>query len=469
MAQDPKWDELLLDPERLVQRLREDLGERGALMVGLKLAQKYENVRARREGLQFRDLPHDLPAHDLSQTGWGVIFTQNDRAMIKRRLESFLEKRARSAGPLYKEMIYRPGESSHDFLWKRHGSAPGVFRPSRMPYFLLIVGSPEEIPFEFQYQLSINHAVGRLYFDEPEGYEEYAAKVLKAERMSRPLSRRTVFFSPDKEERVLQGVKNYLVYPMKERLENWTQEWTFEIYEGAKAGKRELANLLVGQDRPGLVLVASHGKSITPGHADQEALQGAIDCGDGAFNAEDIGEDSPPGGQVVFLFSCHGVGTPLEDSFPDLLPNLMEARPDPIALRPFVAKLPQTLLRRGTLAVVGHVDRSWTHSFLWQTFGQKIEALETLADSLKQALAGERIGHALRSLNRLHNAIAANLLVPLEQLRNGEEVEPYHLKMLWIASNNMRNLIVLGDPAVYVLGRRVRLHDRKVVYRSTES
>jgi hypothetical protein len=37
-----------------------------------------------------------------------------------------------------------------------------------VPFYLLLVASPEEIPFEFQYLLDIYGDVGQLRFDDPD-------------------------------------------------------------------------------------------------------------------------------------------------------------------------------------------------------------------------------------------------------------------------------------------------------------
>src|SRR6185295_2294271 len=84
---------------------------------------------------------------------------------------------------------YRPGESRLDFL-TRHGVGPGVGDPALMPRFLLLVGGPDEIPWEFQHDLALGHAVGRLSFDAPAHYARYAERVIAIETEGRETPRR---------------------------------------------------------------------------------------------------------------------------------------------------------------------------------------------------------------------------------------------------------------------------------------
>ena len=138
----------------------------------------------------------------LDQTGWGVIFPAaldpNLLAALKEALGELLALRRSHAGDLYREYSggegYRAGESKDDLL-TRHGSGPGVVDPARFPYYVLLAGDPESIPYRFQYEMDVAHAVGHLSFETLDEYAQYARSVVAAETDQVTLPRRAGFIA----------------------------------------------------------------------------------------------------------------------------------------------------------------------------------------------------------------------------------------------------------------------------------
>ena len=92
-----------------------------------------------------------------------------------------------------------PGESAAAWL-ARHGSSLNIVDPHHgVPFYLLLVGDPTALPYEFQYTLDIYWAVGRLAFDTPDEYRRYAASVVAYETADPPPGRKRIaVFAPER-------------------------------------------------------------------------------------------------------------------------------------------------------------------------------------------------------------------------------------------------------------------------------
>ncbi len=59
---------------------------------------------------------------------------------------------------------------------------PGLVDPREMPFYVMLVGTPEQIPYYFQYQLDVMRGVGRLDFgSDVDAYDRYARAVVASE------------------------------------------------------------------------------------------------------------------------------------------------------------------------------------------------------------------------------------------------------------------------------------------------
>ena len=451
------------DRDRRARRLAAWLESSG------QLARRRDELRRCRRLVRrrkTRDLPRRFDPDDLAVTGWGLIHPRSVDPAVLAALEPLLEHRRRRAGDLYRRLVYGGEETDQpladEFLWDEHGAAPGVIDVRKLPYYLLLVGGPEEIPFEVQYQLSIDRAVGRLCFDDPAAYRAYAEAVVRAERRGVDLPRRWSVFSVE-HDRTTRRLARHFVRPLRARLGREIPLWQGEIWDRQAAEKASLLARLA-EAPPALLLAACHGLRLPPGELEeQQRRQGALICqdspGSGRTRPEHClhGGDLPPelrlDGLIAMLFACYGAGTPVEDGFPHEAEGAtLDTPPGALALAPFVARLPQEMLKRGALAVLGHVDRGWTLSFSWVLQGKPKAAIENLEEAVRELFAGRRIGHALRPLARRYAVLGAHLAAELEHRRFGEPVDAEHLAMLWTAHNDARNFVILGDPAVRLLG-----------------
>ncbi len=414
---------------------------------------------------------------DLAKTGWAVVFPaamdDKRREAIKEALSPMLQRRQEKAGDLYRVFEGETGyrirgendrpESTRDFFKRQVPEIkPGMPKLAQMPYYVLLVGSPEEITYEFQYQLDVMRGVGRLDFgNDLEAYARYAQNVIAAETGAVQLPRRGTFFSvrnPGDDATLISD--RYLVRPLLSNLQQPDDElplqfgWNLDLT--ASGARTELERLLSGGSQtPALLFTASHGMVFPPDDPQRQLReQGALLCQqwvkdmpvsrDDYFAAEDLGNANLLG-LVAFFFACFGAGTPKYDYF-----NHPQAKTrNQIAPYGFTSALPKRMLRQGALTVLGHVDRAWGHSFI--SAGSNV-ANEAFVAALRHLLNGDPVGFATDpGFNLKYADYAVVLNDNLKQLHDDPtSIRDEDLVALWTAHNDTRSYVVLGDPAVSI-------------------
>lgn len=422
------------------------------------------------------DTVFDADPRKLEEAGWGVVWPPDVRPEVREALRPLLDRRRAQAGAAserrFRELDYRPDDSKLRFLG-RHGAGPGPVDPDRLPYYLLLAGGPEEIPYPFQYQLDVQYAVGRVAFDAAEDYARYAESVVAAERGAergearRP--RKAQFFSVTHDgDRATRRCHDVLVEPLIRRFsqraaqaEDRAGAWELATVSGGFATKAVLADL-VGGGAPGLLFTSSHGMGFSPDDPRQSRHLGSLLCRDwpGAaawrgpipaehyFSADDVGDSADVAGLIAVAFACFGAGSPSEDGYERHRSGRSRRR----AARSLIARLPQRLLahpRGGALAFVGHVDRAWTYAFDWPGAGENVQAFDS---ALQKLLAGYPVGAAMEYFGQRYAELSTLLSQTLDDIEYGAEADPRALFHLWTANNDARSYVVVGDPAVRLPG-----------------
>ncbi|MEM9456887.1 MAG: hypothetical protein AAGF11_22100 [Myxococcota bacterium] len=405
----------------------------------------------------------DVDPKSIAQSGWGIIFAHDADPAIVEALQPLLDHRKAEAASInperYREFSgssgYRPNERKAAFLTRQKAPTSGPVDPDRMPYYLLIVGSPEQISTEFQAQLDLQHAVGRLHFETLDEYESYAHSVIASETGKVKVARRLGLFGV-KHDRATKMSAEGLIAGLDRYVQDKCPDWTTDVRVEEQATKAELTKLLGGEQTPAVLFTASHGVGFPNGDPRQLAHQGALLCQDWSgsqravlpeeyFCRDDLGDSARLAGLITFLFACYGGGTPKYDAFFHRSGERTE-----IAPHAFMAGLPTRMLghpRGGALAAVAHVERAWGCSFYSRKVGHQIAVFESF---MKRLLDGHPVGSALDCFGNRYGELSSGLLEKLEGLKYGEEISEVEIANDWTANNDARNYVVLGDPAVRV-------------------
>ena len=163
-------------------------------------------------------LPLDVDPADVTRAGWAVVFHEDESDAVKKALEPLIEHRRREIGDdtIVKVLDYKKQDESMAAWLARHGVGQGNVIPANIPYYVLLVGGPDRIPFDFGQHLDVEYAVGRLHFDKAEDYSTYAQSLIDYETGDLvPNAKEVAFFAPRHEfDRATQLSADLLVNPL---------------------------------------------------------------------------------------------------------------------------------------------------------------------------------------------------------------------------------------------------------------
>jgi tetratricopeptide (TPR) repeat protein len=326
-----------------------------------------------------------------------------------------------------------------------------------------------EIPYSFQYQLDVSHAVGRIDFETPEEYRRYAHSVVQAESEMELRNKTAAIFVPTyawdpsssrrlHEEQLVEKVKATIEQAGRNR--GWSIQ---QPYIGGQANKAALDGLMRGTTKPALIFAAGHGVRLSRGNSQQREQQGGLFCAGGQagagtrpekdksgyFVAEDLPKHSKVHGLIAILAASNSAGSPEYDGFS--LPWGGRRKRD--VVHPFVARLAQRLLshrKGGALAIIGRIERyaSTVTESTGLTGADVYSADADMLRALQKLLEGYPVGAVLEPLNRRYAELASDLFENVNTSSRVTAAQKKSAERRLAKIVEARSWAIIGDPAV---------------------
>ena len=346
--------------------------------------------------------------------------------------------------------------------------------PASSPIICCWSVRPELIPFEFQYLLGVDYAVGRLRSITPTNttamrarsiaYESGAARCPTPSRSligaraipatAPPISAPSLLIDP-----LANGIAGRRPDASSSAIQVGYER---KLLLGRRTPPRPICSRrCTPRSRPRCCSRPRTAWQFVSGQSRAGASQGALLCQDwpgfGSVKPEhflaaaDIADDANVNGMVALLFACFGAGTPDADQF---LMDLSQAgTAPPLAPKPFIAALPRRLLAHpngSALAVIGHIDRAWGFSIQAPKVSEP--QIVPFRNSLGFIMKGTPVGHAMCGQFGARFAALSALLAErnLADRAARHAAERPRLVTAWIERNDAQNYVLLGDPAARI-------------------
>lgn len=428
----------------------------------------------------------DADRYNLEAQRWGVIAPVGEAGdLMLEAIKSLMDHREKEQGSKVKEYRVPPMNFNEAVDWRN--TELNAAEPEERPWYLLILGDLHQVSMELQQVLAFESCVGRLHVGTPDGevdeagYAAYAKKVLVHERHTAQADVPDVLlYTAQDDTPATRAGHRLLVEPCLEVMQTRWKAKRPNLNPRLVPSGRDALLRAAREARAGVMVTVAHGlgrpQSGWGSPEEQRALQGALSLGGDVKLSGDMMRQTPflPGG-LWFNVACFGAATPATSVYIEWVEQLVQSKADGSSTiervlrglpakgeRPFMAALPQALLanEQGPLAIIGHCDLAWVNSF--EQLGKGWNSLSShIRSGLETVSKGNRVGVGFQALVRayqtVHNGFMLNEEARVRARRDGIEtsIDAVKQSALWMLLNDLRNYVLLGDPAARLPVRRV--------------
>lgn len=400
------------------------------------------------------------------RVGWGLVLPERT-GLSKEQLASGTDApepiqrllRERGNAPLFR---YIPGWANR-FTHLRNYRAgkdlsiafsPEGIAPAALPKYLLIYGTPSEIPWDFQYALNAGRrCVGRLAL-QGDALENYVSRLLDDWRDSAAQIDQAVAWAVDHgADDITHLMRNFIAAKIYKQ---WVQDDTLRdkalFFDGESP--RATASDLIGalaRRKPSLIVTTSHGQ--TGPLNDQETMKARlglpIDQNYQALDPQQVLDKWEPDGAIWYAHACCAAGSASETLFAGLVDEgsgIDRVLKAVAGLGSLIAPLPHALLsaKKPLRAFIGHVEPTFDWSISHPSTGQP------LTSNLQKALydhiySSKPVGLSFREFYAAMADLYAEHDHSRRAYRKGEDMLKVIL-YLELASRDIQSTVILGDP-----------------------
>ncbi len=403
--------------------------------------------------------------------GWGVILPDSgapgpDKARALDAPECVRTLiAARSNAPVFRYVSTLPAGVLRRYAPDGSYTDPGIaglrgMDANAIPKFLLIIGSPAEIPWSFQYRLQLDAAVGRLDLD-PAGLEHYIDALLGEWNGAKVTRATPVVWAVDHGPQDITRLMRRTIADRLTKAFATDAGQEFAMPGGVLSDDTSTGTALIDaltQRTPAFVATSSHGATGPLDDAVNMAAQLGVpvDRDHTALPLATLTDTWSPHGTIWYAHACCSAGCDAASSFAGVAAptsTLGQTLSALGALGARSAPLPKLLLGRPSpaRAFIGHVEPTFDWTLRDTRNGQTTTAhiIDAFYGQLHRA-SRPPLGLAMQVYYRGVGGLWRDVASSRDDMNTFKSGAADELRRLRLIAADLESMVLLGDPTVTI-------------------